>query len=63
MAAPNKGSLIGFFITEPEYAGSSYASITRLITIPTLFMGISNFVFMPIGIVSCFISLKPADGV
>ncbi|KAM0789600.1 hypothetical protein ACM66B_000408 [Microbotryomycetes sp. NB124-2] len=44
------GSLISFFLQDYIEAGKGYQDIVRLITIPTLSMGISNFIFMPIAL-------------
>ncbi|KAK4054340.1 hypothetical protein OIO90_003573 [Microbotryomycetes sp. JL221] len=44
------GSLISFFLQDYIEAGKGYQDIVRLITIPTLSMGVSNFLFMPVAL-------------
>ncbi|KAM0753455.1 MFS general substrate transporter [Meredithblackwellia eburnea MCA 4105] len=44
------GALISFFLQDYIKDGRSYNDIVHLITIPTLSMGVGNFVFMPIAL-------------
>ncbi|KAI9661858.1 MAG: hypothetical protein M1821_009097 [Bathelium mastoideum] len=44
------GGLLGFFIPQYAAAGATYSDITRLMTFPTLFMGIGNIISMPLAL-------------
>jgi MFS family permease len=44
------GSLISFFLMDYIEAGKGYQDIVNLITIPTLSMGLGNFIFVPISL-------------
>ena len=49
-AASGLGGLLVFFIPTYVAEGKTYADITALMTYPSLFMGLSNFVSMPIAL-------------